>query len=139
VHPLSTALLSLAALASCCFAPTVAGASGCMRDIVVPIRFEHGAACWRHVGVGTTFKGQFAAHQHITASATGQFFNSDGKRTWMTTGPWQLDLTGPGGYAVSANDTGRLDTVLPRSGTYGFQIGPCAVWGNTGTVEICAR
>ncbi|MGH6674120.1 MAG: hypothetical protein ACRECV_19400 [Xanthobacteraceae bacterium] len=110
-----------------------------MRDIVLPISFQRGAVCWRHVGIGTTFKGEFGAGQHVTASAMGQTFNADSKRTWVTTGPWQIDVTGPGGFSVSANDKGQLSTVLPRSGIYSFQIGPCAVWGNQGTIEICTN
>jgi len=119
--------------------PTATRASGCQREIAVPIRFQAGAVCWRHVGIGTTFNGRFAAHQHVAASAIGQTVNSDGTRTWVTTGPWQLFVTGPGGFSASADDKGRLDTILPRSGAYSFSIGPCAVWGNQGTVEICAN
>ena len=121
-----------------CLAPAVVHAGGCQREIAVPIHFQAGAVCWRHAGVGTTFNGAFGAHQHITARAIGETVNSDGRRTWITTGPWQLYLTGPGGFSVSAPN-GRLSTVLPRSGTYSFSIGPCAVWGNKGTVEICAQ
>jgi hypothetical protein len=113
-------------------------ASSCQREIKVPIQFQRGTTCWRHTGVGTTFTGEFAAHQHVTTSATGQTLNSDGKRTWVTTGPWQIYLTGPGGFSASAVN-GSLNAVLPRGGTYSFSIGPCAVWGNQGTVEICAN
>ncbi len=129
--------LSVAVLA--CWMPSATYASGCQREITVPIRFGPGAACWRHVGIGTTFNGQFAARQHVTAAAFGQTYNSDGKRVWVTTGPWQLYVTGPGGFSAAANDKGRLDVLLPRAGQYSFSIGPCAVWGNRGTVEICAR
>jgi hypothetical protein len=134
-----SARLSLAVMTVIgCVAPAIVHASGCRQDIAVPIHFRRGAVCWRHSGVGTTFNGEFGAHQHITASAIGETVNSDGKRTWTTTGPWQLYVTGPGGFSLSALN-GQVNTVLPSSGTYSFSIGPCAVWGNKGTVEICAQ
>lgn len=136
--PACRALLPVAALA-CCLIPSTTRASGCVHEIVVPIRFAPGAVCWRHVGVGTTFDGQFAAHQHVTASAIGQTYNSDGARTWVTTGPWQVFVSGPGGFFAGSNENGQLDAVLPRAGRYSFSIGPCAVWGNEGTIEICAQ
>ena len=110
-----------------------------MRDIVVPIQFQQGAVCWRHVGVGTTFTGRFGAHQHVTATASGQTYNSDGKRNWVTTGPWQLSVNGPGDFFANAGENGQLDAVLPQAGEYSFSIGPCAVWGNQGTIEICTQ
>ena len=131
-------LLPVAAVAAC-LVPSITQASSCMHEIVVPIQFERGAVCWRHVGVGTTFDGQFGARQRVTASAIGQTFNSDGNRTWVTTGPWQLSVSGPGGFFAMAGDNGQLSIVLPRAGRYSFSIGPCAVWGNQGTIEICAQ
>ena len=74
-------LLPLAGLA-CCLAPSAGRSTGCVHDIVVPIQFRQGAVCWRHVGVGTTFNGRFGVHQHVTATAIGQTYNSDGKRSW---------------------------------------------------------
>ena len=118
---------------------SAAGATGCRQDIVVPIQFQPRAVCWRHVGVGTTFNGQFAAHQHITAAAIGQTYNSNGTRTWITTGHWQLSVSGPGGFFASDDGIGQLDAVLPQNGQYSFSIGPCAVWGNEGTIEICTQ
>lgn len=118
--------------------PAAVSASGCVTEIVVPIHFQPGTACWRHVGTGTTFNGQFGARQHVTATASGQTINSDGKRTWTTTGPWQISVTGPAGFSAGGDD-GHLEIVLPQAGQYSFSIGPCAVWGNQGTVEICAQ
>jgi hypothetical protein len=123
----------------CCLAPSASRATGCVRDIVVPIQFQQGAVCWRHVGVGTTFTGRFGAHQHVTATASGQTYNSDGKRSWVTTGPWQLSVNGPGDFFANAGENGQLDAVLPQAGEYSFSIGPCAVWGNQGTIEICTQ
>ncbi len=128
----------IAALA-CWLIPSAAGATGCQQEIAVPIQFQAGAVCWRHVGTGTTFSGQFGAHQHVTAAASGQTYNSDGTRTWITTGPWQLSVSGPGGFFLGDGGNGQLDTMLPRNGQYSFSIGPCAVWGNQGTIEICAQ
>ena len=122
-----------------CLIPLGAWASSCLHEIIVPIRFRPGAVCWRHVGVGTTFKGQFGAHQHITASALGEFENSDGTRTWITTGPWKLSVTGPDGFSAGTNDDGELEAVLPQGGEYSFVTYPCAIWGNQGMIEICAQ
>jgi hypothetical protein len=36
-------------------------------------------------------------------------------------------------------ENGELDAILPRAGAYTFEIGPCAVWGNPGMIEICAE
>lgn len=130
-------LLPPAAALACCLVP-LSGWAGCDHEIVVPIRFGPGAVCWQHVGVGTTFNGRFGARQHLTAVATGQIYNSDGKREWVTTGPWQVSVSGPGGFFADG-ENGRLDTVLPRAGEYSFSIGPCAVWGNSGMIEICAE
>src|ERR1700728_3814779 len=94
---------------ACSLMASAAGATGCRQDIVVPIQFQPRAVCWRHVGVGTTFNGQFAAHQHITAAAIGQTYNSNGTRTWITTGHWQLSVSGPGGFFASDDGNGQLD------------------------------
>ena|SRR3984957_7265637 len=126
-------------IAAVCVAPSTPRASGCTQDIVVPIQFTAGSTCWKHNGPGTTFNGQFGAHQHITASAIGEIDNSDGKRNWVTTGPWQLSVTGPGGFSASDDGNGHLAATLPASGKYSFSIGPCAVWGAPGTVEICTQ
>lgn len=118
--------------------PTWAG--GCNREIVVPIRFQQGSVCWQHVGAGTTFTGEFGAHQRVTATALGQFYSvGDNNRTVTTTGPWQLSVSGPGGFSASAGADGQLDTVLPKAGEYSFSVGPCAIWGNQGMIEICAQ
>jgi hypothetical protein len=131
--------LPLLAAIACLLAPSALRASACNQEIVVPIRFQAGAMCWRHVGVGTTFNGQFGAGQHVTASAIGQMYNSDGVRSWVTTGPWQLYVSGPSGFSASDNGNGQLDIVVPQAGRYSFSIGPCAVWGAPGTIEICAQ
>jgi hypothetical protein len=118
---------------------SVTYASGCEQEIIVPIHFQPSKVCWKHVGVGTTFKGQFAANQHVTASAIGQAHYSEGKRTRVTTGPWQLSVTGPGGFSAGNNGNGQLDITLGQTGQYTFSIGPCSVWGDQGTIEICAQ
>jgi hypothetical protein len=130
-------LLLTSSLSACCLVP-FSGWAGCNRDIVVPIRFAQGAVCWQHVGPGTTFTGQFGAGQHVTAAAIGQFENADGNRTWTSTGTWQISISGPAGFFANG-ENGQLDTVLPRAGAYSFQIGPCAVWGAPGMIEICAQ
>jgi hypothetical protein len=127
-----------AAIVAGCLAPLPGWASGCNREIVVPIRFQQGAVCWQHVGVGTTFTGQFGARQRVTAAAIGQSYNSDDRHTWVTTGHWQISLSGPGGFFANG-ENGELDAILPRAGEYSFSIGPCAVWGNQGMIEICAQ
>jgi hypothetical protein len=134
----SRAFLAVAAVA-CGVLPNATHASSCIHEIVVPIQFQAGKQCWRHSGVGTTFTGRFGAHQYVTAGAIGETFNSDGKRTWITAGPWQLSVSGPDRFFAMADSQGQLDTMLPRSGEYRFSIGPCAVWGNEGMIEICAQ
>ena len=129
-------LLPSAAL-TCCLVP-LSGFAGCNRPIVVAIRFPQGAVCWQHVGAGTTFTGEFGAHQRVTAAAIGQFVNADSKRERVTTGHWQISVSGPGGFFANG-EHGELDAMLPRAGTYTFEIGPCAVWGNPGMIEICAE
>ncbi len=129
-------LLPAAAFVGCLVPP--AGWAGCNSPIVVPIRFQQGAVCWQHVGAGTTFTGQFGARQHVTAAAIGLFDNADGKRTWVTAGHWQISVSGPGGFFANG-ENGELDAILPRAGEYSFEIGPCAVWGNQGMIEICAQ
>ena len=130
-------LLLPAVILACCVAP-LSGFAGCNRPIVLPIRFQQGAVCWQHVGVGTTFTGRFDARQHVTATAIGQFVNADGKREWVTTGHWQISVSGPGGFNADGQN-GELDAILPRAGEYTFEIGPCAIWGNPGMIEICAE
>ena len=53
----------------------------------------------------------------------------------MTTGHWQISVSGPGGFFANG-ENGELDAILPRAGAYTFEIGPCAVWGNPGMIEI---
>jgi hypothetical protein len=72
------------------------------------------------------------------AAAIGQFVNADSKREWVTTGHWQISVSGPGGFFANG-ENGELDAILPRAGAYTFEIGPCAVWGNPGMIEICAE
>jgi hypothetical protein len=130
-------LLPAAIVSACCLAPSW-GFAGCNRPIVVPVRFQQGAVCWQHVGLGTTFTGQFGARQRVSAAAIGQFVNADGKREWVTTGHWQISLSGPDGFFANG-ENGELEAILPRAGEYTFEIGPCAVWGSPGMIEICAE
>ncbi|HXW64500.1 MAG TPA: hypothetical protein VEK74_05420 [Burkholderiaceae bacterium] len=111
-----------------------------MQEIVVPINFQQGAVCWRHVGVGTTFKGQFGAHQRVTAGAVGEFYEADANnRTAITAGPWQLAVTGPQGFSANSGGDGQLDVILPQTGQYSIVTYPCSIWGNQGMIEICAQ
>lgn len=114
-------------------------ATACNQEIVVPIHFARGAQCWRFTGVATTFTGAFGAGQHVVARAVGEEYFSDGNQTTMQIAPWQIYLSGPGDYSASDDGNGRLDAYLGAGGDYSFQIGPCAVWGNKGTIEICAQ
>jgi hypothetical protein len=130
-------LLLISTVSTCCLVP-FSGWAGCNRPIVVPIHFQQGAFCWQHSGIGTTFTGDFGARQRVTVAAHGQFENSDGTRTWVTTGPWQISISGPGGF-FTGSENGQIEAILPASGPYTFEIGPCAVWGNQGMIEICAQ
>lgn len=138
MRPIHCCMVSIGLFAA--FVPVPTWAGGCNREIVVPIRFQQGSVCWQHIGAGTTFTGEFGAHQHVTAAALGQFYSvGDHNRTMVATGAWQISVTGPGGFSASAGENGQLDMVLPRAGQYSFSVGPCAIWGNQGMIEICAQ
>ena len=115
-------------------------ASGCNHVITRPIRMTAGSSCWSFTGIGTTFVGTFRAGQRIAARASGQFSTETAsgqiEKSW---GHWNLSVSGPGGFLADSTNGGPLVTTLPASGRYSFDIGPCAVWGAPGKVEVCAR
>lgn len=133
-------LVVIIATVLCCFGSSGTLASGCMREIAVPVTFQQGAVCWWHAGAGTTFKGQFGRNQHVTAVAMGEENTSDaGNRPLTIAAPWQLTLNGPHGFSANSGPDGQLSVVLPENGQYSLVTFPCAIWGNQGMVEICAQ
>ena len=54
-----------------------ATASGCIREVKVPIRFERGAVCWTYHGMGNTFLGNFGSGQLVTAKAIVEEYLGD--------------------------------------------------------------
>jgi hypothetical protein len=130
IKPLAAAAIALGL-------SSMAQASSCNQEIKIPIRFERGAVCWRFVGVATTFVGDFAKGQHISAMGIGETYTD-------TVAPvrLQISLSGPNNAFIEDHVESESDPndfgVLPRSGRYEFQIGPCAQWGSEVMIKICA-
>jgi hypothetical protein len=116
--------------------------SSCNHEIVVPIKFRGGSYEWVHRGVGTHFFGNFIKGQSISvASAAGTGYDTRGDLSWTRTkdDPWQVYISGPGGFSQLGDfDNGTLFVKIPATGKYVIQIGPCAVWGAPGTVLVHA-
>lgn len=111
-------------------------AQGRTRTIEVPIQFQRGSTCWSFAGRGTDFTGRFFGGQTVSVRASGDFHMSDGRRNWTEhNSPWQITITGPGGFFVDGE--GRMQASLPRTGNYTFSMGPNAIRGNQGRIEIC--
>ena len=54
--------------------------------------------------------------------------------------PRDPNVEGPGGFYFGAPQApGQLMFVAPANGIYRFSFSPCAMWGATGAVKICAR
>ena len=132
----SMALLTLALTA------TDASASACNHEIVVPVKFRPGAVEWTHRGPATHFVGYFAKGQGLSvAGAGGVNYDTRGDYSWASSSadPWQLFLEGPSGFTkvTSFDHEGVLQVdALPATGKYVISIGPCADWGEPGTLVI---
>ena len=119
-----------------------ARASGCTHEIDVPVKFRPGAVEWTHRGPATHFVGYFAKGQGLSvAGAGGVHYDARGDFSWASSSddPWQLFLEGPNGFtAVTPYDKlGVLHVdALPATGKYVISIGPCADWGEPGTLVI---
>jgi hypothetical protein len=114
-------------------------ASGCNREIVVPIKFSSGSTFWHHHGVGTTFVGHFTKGQALVADAVGVFSSDDNGKTTQTTEPWDLTIEGPNNFIEdNSGSDGTLKVTIPATGTYRIKTYPCAIWGSTGDVTITA-
>jgi hypothetical protein len=121
---------------------TSALGSGCMTEIKVPIKFERGAACWSYSGVGTTFYGNFAAQQHITAQAIGIGYGDEITTMHLTVGAYSRNaIINDSGrrvdYSANADDNGNFDSYTGLPGSYSFSISPCSAWGNPVMIIIC--
>ncbi len=119
-----------------------ARASSCDREIVVRIEMTPGQACWSYRGAATTFVGVFSHGQRIEAEMKGQASEYDPRsgRVAISWRPHDPNVEGPGGFFFG--DTGApsdLTFVAPANGTYRFSFSPCALWGASGAVKICAR
>ena len=136
-----TRLAGLALLASLVTA-TQSLASACNHEIDVAIKFRPGAVEWTHRGPGTHFVGYFATGQGIVvAGAGGVNHDTRGDLSWAASSgdPWQFFIEGPNGFtAVTPYDKlGVLQVdALPATGKYVISIGPCADWGEPGTLLI---
>jgi len=118
---------------------TSAFAQGRSRTVDVPIKFQAGSPCWKFAGRGTDFSGVFRAGQKVTMTASGDFHMSDGKKNWTEHQPWQISVEGPGNFFETAEKDGRFVVTLPANGKYTFSIGPNAVRGNKGEIEVCTN
>jgi len=123
--------------------PGASLASSCNREVIEQIRFQRGATCWTYAGKATHFVGRFSANQKVVIRMRGIIDEYDPKSKSITSS-WiarQPALHGPGGFtaeASGADDSGKLDVILPSSGQYQFGFYPCAMWHQHGEVEICA-
>jgi hypothetical protein len=128
----------VAALFALAFVTDVVRGSACTDPIERQVRFSRGSACWHFTGTGTSFIGNFQAGQRIEASATGEYRELH-RKFWA---PWQLSVVGPHNAVLADTNLDHkegepLTFVIPQTGKYRFDIGPCAVWGYVGKVEIC--
>jgi hypothetical protein len=132
---------TLTILAASCILAFGAGpvlGSACTDPIERQIEFSRGSACWRYIGIGTSFIGNFRAGQKIKANAIGEYREMH-RKFWAS---WELSIMGPDDAVLAdtnfEHSEGKpLAVVIPQTGTYRFEIGPCAVWGYPGRVEIC--
>jgi hypothetical protein len=131
------ALIGVLALLS----PLPAIASSCNHEIVVPIRFPAGKTEWVYRGAGTHYFGTFQKGQGLSiAAAGGTNYDTSGDLSWAarSNDPWQLTIEGPGGFTSFSQDGTLYVDRLPATGKYIISIGPCADWGEPGTMLIHA-
>jgi hypothetical protein len=128
----------VAALVVLAFSTDAVRGSACTDPIERQIQFLRGSACWHFTGTGTSFIGNFQAGQRLKARATGEYRELH-RKFWAT---WQLSIIGPDDAVLADTNSDYtegqpLAFVIPRTGTYRFDVGPCAVWGYIGNIEIC--
>lgn len=112
--------------------------SACTDPIERQIQFARGSTCWHFVGTGTSFVGTFQAGQKLKARAIGEYRELQ-RKFWA---PWQISIVGPDNAVLADTDFDHkqgeaLTLVIPQTGRYRFDIGPCAVWGYVGKIEVC--
>jgi hypothetical protein len=118
-------------------------ASSCNHEIVVPIKFPPGKLEWAFRGRGTHFFGFFQKGQSLNIAGAGGIHDFSGDFSWASssTDPWQITIEGPNGFIqVTDVETEGVLYVekLPATGKYVISIGPCADWGESGTLIIHA-
>jgi hypothetical protein len=118
-------------------------ASSCNHEIVVPIKFPPGKLEWAFRGKGTHFFGFFQKGQSLNIAGAGGSHDVSGDFSWASssTDPWQITIEGPNGFIqVPGVETEGVLYVekLPATGKYVISIGPCADWGESGTLVIHA-
>ena len=114
-------------------------ASSCNNRIIVPIKFGLHATRWVHKGRGTHFFGVFAGGQNIAvAAAGGTKHDTRGDLSWSGRDPWQIFVEGPGGFTHSDDGNGAIRFRTPATGKYVISLGPCAIWGDQGTILVSA-
>ena len=116
--------------------------SGCTTEIKVPIKFNRGASCWNYTGVGTTFYGNFAANQHITAQAIGTGIGDEVTVMRLSLNAFSHNaIVNDAGkhvdYVALTDEYGNFDTYTGLPGSYSFSISPCSAWGSPVMIMIC--
>lgn len=114
-----------------------AHASGCIKEVKVPIRFARGATCWAYSGPGNTFVGNFLAQQFVTVKAIVERYDDS---IGVNLDNAQPSIAGPGNSFESNVDSPdeQLRYLTPREGLYQITIGPCAAWGSDVVIKVCA-
>ena len=101
-----------------------------------------GKACWSYRGAATTFIGDFGHGRTIAVQMMGQASEYDPRSGHVASfwRPRDPNVEGPGGFFDGdAEAPGMLTFRTPANGTYRFSFSPCAMWGASGAVRICAR
>lgn len=121
-------------------APALAGS--CSRNVAVRIHMAAGQACWSYRGAATTFIGDLGHGRTIAVQMMGQASEYDPRSGHVASfwRPRDPNVEGPGGFFDGdAEAPGMLTFRTPANGTYRFSFSPCAMWGASGAVRICAR
>ena len=116
---------------------SAAHASGCNKEVKVPIHFARGAACWTYSGRGNTFAGRFSAAQFITIKAIVERYDDS---VGVNLDDAQLSIAGPRDLFESNSESPneQLKYFTPVAGKYQITIGPCAAWGSEVVIKVCA-
>lgn len=108
------------------------------RQNVVQIRIPRGQVCFRHVGTGTSFVGNFRRGQQLVATSTGDAENANSDVTWTTTIARNVTVRWGPRDNQGAEFNGQDPMTAPVDGRYTFTFYPNAVVGGPGVFIVCA-